>query len=102
MKGKGFIMQMYFDFTKDATRSSILSQLRAKVDAARERMDQVRESLSETVANASTQVQEAVETVADMVNEAVETVANDATEAADVVVETVEEEPAEQAEEPAE
>ena len=34
MKGKGFIMQMYFDFTKDATRSSILSQLRAKVDDA--------------------------------------------------------------------
>ena len=27
-------MQMYFDFTKDATRSSILSQLRAKVDDA--------------------------------------------------------------------
>ena len=27
-------MQMYFDFTKDATRSSILNQLRAKIDDA--------------------------------------------------------------------
>ena len=27
-------MQMYFDFTKDATRSSIMNQLRAKIDDA--------------------------------------------------------------------
>ena len=27
-------MQMYFDFTKDATRASILNQLRAKIDDA--------------------------------------------------------------------
>ena len=27
-------MQMYFDFTKDATRASILNQLRAKLDDA--------------------------------------------------------------------
>ena len=37
-------------------------ELRAKVDAARERMDQLRSSLSDTVANASVQVTNAVDT----------------------------------------
>lgn len=42
-------------------------ELRAKVDLARERMDKLRESLSETVATTTAQVQDAVSTVTEKV-----------------------------------
>ncbi|MDY4523098.1 MAG: YtxH domain-containing protein [Atopobium sp.] len=43
-------------------------ELRAKVDAARERMDQVRNSLSDTVAVASVQAQDVISNIASQVN----------------------------------
>lgn len=58
-------------------------ELRAKVDAARERMDQMRSSLSESVAAASAQVQSAVDAAGDALG-----VAAEPAQAADVVIET--------------
>ncbi|MBQ6395911.1 MAG: YtxH domain-containing protein [Atopobiaceae bacterium] len=47
-------------------------ELRAKVDAARERVEQLRVSLSDTVAETSQQVSGAVQSVADKVNATLE------------------------------
>ena len=65
-------------------------ELRAKVDLARERMDQLRDSLSETVANTTAQVQDAVSTVTEKVTEAAADM-DEQTEAQGVRVEVVEE-----------
>ena len=56
-------------------------ELRAKVDAARERMDQVRSSLSDTVAVASVQAQDVISNITSQVNSVVnEVTANDTIE----------------------
>ncbi|OFK22185.1 YtxH domain-containing protein [Olsenella sp. HMSC062G07] len=64
-------------------------ELRAKVDLARERMDQLRSSLSDAVSTTSSQVQEAVNSVAEKVAEGMEDVKDDVQEAVSVHVEVV-------------
>ena len=74
-------------------------ELRAKVDLARERMEQVRSSLSESVSSSAAQVADAVQAVSAQVGNAVDGMtAAETTEAADVTVEPVEAEPEAEAE----
>ncbi len=67
-------------------------ELRAKVDLARERMDQLKDSLSDAVASTSEQVQGAVSSAVDTATSVVkDAVAANETEAEEVHVEVVDE-----------
>lgn len=86
-RGSQAVSERMSDFRPGSSIGS--DDLRAKVDAARERMDQLRDSLSEVVASTSAQVQDAV----DAVSASVAAMADDAnaTEAEAVKVEVVDE-----------
>lgn len=79
--------------TEVAAASGVSSdELREKVDAARVRMDQLRNSLSDAVANASAQVVDVVNMVSDQVSSMADTAADAAGTAAEAVkVEVVDE-----------
>ncbi|MCH3967495.1 MAG: YtxH domain-containing protein [Atopobiaceae bacterium] len=72
-------------------------ELRAKVDLARERMDQLRDSLSDTVATTSAGMQDAMNSVADKVSAATAQ-AQGTTPAEGVHIDVVEDIPSEPAE----
>ena len=89
--------------TEVANANGISSdELREKVDAARARMDQLRDSLSEAVATASAQVVDVVNTVSDQVASMADAAADATGTAAEAVkVEVIEEEAAPAAEDEA-